>query len=75
MTATHPFNELRKKIRQTGKQFRQNNDNSESIFHPRAGFVYGYELAAVEAALDEFEKTLPSDYKPEACNPPIQFRG
>jgi hypothetical protein len=74
MTATHPFTELRRKIRQTGKQFRQNNDNSQSIFHPRGGFIYAYELAEVEAALDEFEKTLPTDYRPETYNPFMSIR-
>jgi hypothetical protein len=67
MTATHPFIELRKKIRQTGKQFRQNNDNSKSIFHPNGGFVYAYDLAQVEAVLDEFEAALPTEYRPEVC--------
>ena len=69
MTATHPFTELRRKIRQSGKQFRQNNDNSQSIFHPTGGFVYGYELAAVEAALDEFEKTLPTELWEDSRTP------
>lgn len=54
---------LRQKIRQSGKQFRFSNDNSESIFHPRQGFAYGYEISAVEDALDEFERRLPTEYR------------
>lgn len=52
---------LRQRIRQTGKQFRYNNDNSESIFHPKQGFAYGYDIAQVERALDEFEQAIGTD--------------
>jgi hypothetical protein len=55
----HPFLELRRKIRYAGKQFRRDNDNSQSLFHPRGGFVNAYDIDLVEAALDEYEQSLP----------------
>ena len=62
MQEIHPFVQLRQRIRQAGRQFRHNNDNSRSIFHPASGFVYGYDMGAVEAALDAYEKTIASEY-------------
>jgi len=62
---THPFVKLRRIIRQSATQFRRNNDNSESIFHPKNGFTYGYDIPEVEAALDEYEQTLPYEFKQE----------
>ena len=61
----HPFIQLRRTIRQSGKQFRRNNDTSKSIFHPEGGFVYAYEMAKVEAALDRYEQTLPTEFQQE----------
>ena len=52
---------LRQRIRQAGRQFRHNNDNSQSLFHPTRGFIYGYDIAEVEQALDEFEAALDSE--------------
>lgn len=49
---------LRNQIRYAGKQFRQHNDNSTSLFHPEQGFVYAYEILRVEMALNEFEEAL-----------------
>jgi hypothetical protein len=61
----HPFLKLRRAIRQSGTQFRRNNDNSKSIFHPDRGFCYAYEIGPVEDALDEFEATLPEEFQKE----------
>jgi hypothetical protein len=63
MRKEHPFLTLRKHIRHAGRQFRHNNDNSKSIFHPASGFVYGYDVHEVEEALDEFEQTMPSEFQ------------
>lgn len=60
--SVHPYIHLRKQIRQAGKQFRQVHDNSASLFHPDGGFVYAYDMAAVENALNEYEVSLPSEY-------------
>ena len=60
--STHPYIQLRRKIRQAGKQFRRNDDNSTSLFNPDGGFIYAYDLAKVEAALDEYEKDLPTEF-------------
>lgn len=62
MEDIHPYIELRQKIRQAGRQFRKNNDNSTSLFHPSAGFVYAYEMSKVEEALDEYEENIPTEY-------------
>ena len=63
MTDTvHPYIQLRKTIRQAGKQFRKSNDNSTSMFHPEGGFIYGYEMEKVEDALNEYEATLPTEF-------------
>ena len=61
----HPFVKLRRIIRQSATQFRKNNDNSESIFHPKNGFTYGYDIPEVEAALDEYEQSLPYEFRQE----------
>ena len=58
----HPYINLRRKIRQAGRQFRKNDDNSTSLFHPSAGFVYAYEMDKVEAALDDYENEIPTEY-------------
>jgi len=60
---THPFIELRQKIRKAGRQFRRNNDNSNSIFHPTGGFIYGYDMTEVEDALDAYEGSLPTEFQ------------
>lgn len=62
MPEIHPFLQLRRSIRRTGRQYRHNNDNSESLFHPKEGFIYAYDIGEVENALDEYEKTLPTDF-------------
>ena len=67
MNQNDPLVELRKRIRQSGRQFRHNNDNSQSIFHPACGFVYGYDMHEVEAALDAFEAQMGSEYEPSGC--------
>ena len=64
MDQIHPFVRLQQRIRAAAKQYRHSSDNSFSIFHPAAGFVYAYDVGEVEAALQEFEKALPSDYQP-----------
>lgn len=61
-TPVHPYIRLRQKIRQTGQQFRRNNDNSQSLFHPNGGFIYGYDLSGVEEALNEYEQSLPTEF-------------
>lgn len=61
----HPFVQLRRTIRQSGRQFRQCGDTSKSVFFPDGGFVYGYDMAEVEAALDSYEQRLPSEYQEE----------
>jgi hypothetical protein len=60
--AVHPFYTLRQQVRQAGKQYRYNNDNSDSLFHPKGGFVHAYDIAQVEAVLDAYELTLDTDY-------------
>ena len=58
-----PFLELKEAIQKSTTQFRQNNDTSESLFHPTMGFVYGYDTEAVNTALNAFEHTIPSEYE------------
>jgi hypothetical protein len=58
----YPYIRLRQLVRQAGQQFRHNNDNSTSMFHPAGGFVYGYDMAKVEDALNEYEKSLPTEF-------------
>lgn len=70
----HPFTQLRRKIRQTGKQFRQNNDNSQSIFHPSGGFTYAYDMSGVEDALDFYENTLPKEYQEQRQDVSVEDR-
>lgn len=59
------FQQLRETIRQCGKQFRLNDDNSPSLFHPKKGFVYGYDVSRVEKALDVYEASMPTDFSDE----------
>lgn len=61
MTAARALAELRRRIKASSKQFRHSNDNSESLFHPAGGFVYAYDSKEVEAALDEYEASIPSE--------------
>jgi hypothetical protein len=63
MQKTNAFAELRASIRKASQQFRNNDDNSESIFHPLGGFISGYNLAEVDAALDIYEAQLPSEFQ------------
>ena len=58
MTAARALAELRRHIKASSTQFRHSNDNSESLFHPAGGFVYAYDSAAVDAALDWFEGAI-----------------
>ena len=58
-----PFLELKEAIQNSTTQFRQNNDTSDSLFHPTLGFVYGYDTEIVNTALNAFEHTLPSEYE------------
>jgi hypothetical protein len=62
---THPFVQLRKTIRHSAAQYRRSEDNSDSIFHPEQGFIYAYQIHAVEQALDEYELTLPTEFIPD----------
>jgi hypothetical protein len=55
--------ELRAAIRKAERQYRHNNDNSFSIFHPALGFVHAYDREAVERALERFERKLNSEYQ------------
>ena len=61
--AIHPFYTLRQDILKSVRQFRHNDDNSDSLFHPKRGFVKAYDIEAVEDALDAYEATLGSDYQ------------
>ena len=61
MSELNSFANLRRKIRQAGKQYRRSNDNSESLFHPEGGFVYAYSIPEVEEALSDYEETLPKE--------------
>ncbi len=62
MDQINPFAQLRKAVRQAGRQFRHATDTEhKSIFHPANGFIYGYDVYEVEAALDAFESCLPED--------------
>lgn len=64
MRATpHPFYTLRQTIRKAQRQFRYNDDNSDSLFHPKRGFVAAYDINEVETALDVYEATLGSEYQ------------
>ncbi len=65
----HPFTVLKRKIKQSARQFRYSNDNSESLFHPDNGFAYGYVIDKVEAALTAYEETLDSSYIKEDDSP------
>lgn len=65
VTAKHPFIQLRARIRDAARQYRHNNDVSKSLFHPEHGFVYGYDMQAVDKALEAYEATLPSEFNPE----------
>tara|TARA_B110000914_G_C15212254_1_gene331215 strand:+ start:58 stop:468 length:411 start_codon:yes stop_codon:yes gene_type:complete len=58
-----PFMELKQIIQNSAVQFRKNNDTSESLFHPKMGFVYGYDIKATNDALNAFETTIPSEYE------------
>ena len=58
----HPYINLRQQIRRCSKQFRHNDDASPSVFQPAKGFTYGYDMAMVEAALNEYEATLPTEF-------------
>ena len=58
-----PFMELKQIIQNSAVQFRKNNDTSESLFHPKMGFVYGYDIKATNDALNAFESTIPSEYE------------
>ena len=64
----HPFVELRRRIHQSGRQFRNNNDNSESLFHPDGGFCYAYDIGEVEDALDFYQTTLPMEFQEQTGN-------
>jgi hypothetical protein len=61
-TTAHPYIRLRQQVRQTGRQFRRNNDNSTSLFHPNGGFICAYDMTGVEDALNDYEKTLPTEF-------------
>lgn len=54
-----PFARLRQKVRHSGQQYCQNKDN-KSIFGTDQGYVFAYDVGQVEAALDEFESSLPA---------------
>lgn len=70
--APHPFTTLRRKIRQAATQYRHNNDNSRSLFHPDSGFVDAYDIRGVELALAEYAQTLDSEYHEEVKEVDIQ---
>ena len=57
-----PFLELKEIIRNSATQFRSSNDTSESLFHPKMGFVYAYDMKTTNDALDGFEKQIPIEY-------------
>ena len=62
------FAKLRQNIRQSGKQYRHNADNSPSIFNPNEGFTYAYDMNLVEEALDNFEASIQGEYIDEDGN-------
>ena len=64
-TQTSPYTAILDKIRSALKQYRYNNDNSPSIFHPASGFVYAYDSHTVDKALKELEETIPTAYEPQ----------
>lgn len=72
MTDNAAIATLRKRIQQARKQFRHNDDPSPSMFHPAKGFVDAYDIQAVEQALEEFEREVGTELKPE--EPTIQFK-
>jgi len=69
---THPFVQLRKAVRHSAAQYRRSEDNSDSIFHPEQGFIYAYQIHAVERALDEYELTLPTEFIPDKREDSLQ---
>lgn len=52
--------QLRRRIRESARQFRAEDDNSSSLFHPKKGFVHAYDIKQVEEALDAYEEALGS---------------
>lgn len=62
----HPFSLLRRRIRFAGRQYRHQDDNSQSLFNPQHGFISAYDIGEVEKALDEFERTYPVNPQQEA---------
>lgn len=66
VTTIHPYIELRRRVRQSAKQYRHNNDTSQSLFNPAQGFVYAYDLHEVEQALDDYEETLETEFEDAA---------
>lgn len=63
MQDTHPFIELRRKIRQTGTHFKKNDYDKNSVFHQDGELCYAYDIAEVEEALDQYASTLSEDYQ------------
>jgi hypothetical protein len=68
----HPFVTLRRAIRQSGTQYRKNDDNSSSLFHPDQGFIYAYQISAIEAALDVYELSLPNEFREQKAPETLQ---
>lgn len=52
--------ELRRKIRHCGKNFRKEDDTSQSLFHPTDGYVVAYDVEEIESLLDAYEEATTS---------------
>jgi uncharacterized protein with PIN domain len=59
------LSELQEKIRKTQEEFREPNDNSDSLFTPEKGFVEAYNKEAVNNIVNQF--------RIEVSNALIQF--
>lgn len=42
------------------RQYRHNYDNSESLFHPKEGFVFAYDIEITKKIVDDLEATIQS---------------
>ena len=64
MDRIDPIHTLRSQIRLAKKQFRHNDDNSGSMFHPAKGFIDAYDVAEVESALEQYEMAVGTAFVP-----------
>lgn len=56
------FLELKTRIQDSSKQFRQNDENSGSTCYSEDGCVLGYDIKATNDALEAFAAAMPPEY-------------